>query len=267
MKDAKMSEVLNGWFWSWLAIAAALVVGMILLPSQKEVLASVILFLFCLMPFRNALYRLIVWLIDYRCSNDDKLKKRLNAHATINTFANPKERVMNTGFYREIWCAILVSSLILGLLWMVFRNTSFQVVYAWVRSIEFLVTLKYSALAMLILVIVKCVYYYGVVWAWGVILNDQMFDKETGKFSWKDASWRLLIMVVGYYANILLSALLLKYSLSMTLASLGYKTCLLLFGVPTLYLLIWRIGRLLFPAEATETEDEGDEDEYFDDEF
>lgn len=237
MKNAK--KLFNGWFWSWLGLTVLLVVAMMIVGKQPHTsnMAAVIMATFMLLPVRDWMYRGIVWAIDYVASIKTGFRKRIYPHTTYTTMGNQKDHVVNPGFYRTLKVIVGVICLVLALLWLVFKGTSFNVVYAWLHTIEFLFRGRISWLALLIYVLLTIAFLYMVYWAVGQILNGELYNGTTGRIDWKKAWWKILIMVLGFYAKIIISGMLLSFTAMMIVASVRFWTIVV--GFPILIFEIW----------------------------
>ena len=224
----KAKAVFNKWFWIWIAIAAALLITMIVVGNQDGDntrlmygLASVIMASFMVMPIRDWLYRLFVWAIDYVSSINTKFKDRVNQHATYNRLVNPLIREENVGFYRTLKYVINFITLIMALLWLVFNRTSFHVVYAFLHTWEFIFRGKISYLAILANLLLTLGFIWLVWWFVGQFLTGKLHDDD-GRINWPSAWWKILIMVIGFFAKIIISAILKKYTSDMLIAKLVF---------------------------------------------
>ena len=226
IKKVQLKKIFAWPFWIWVIIAVTLSITILMTPSHREVLSSIIIASFAVLPARSWAYRLSVWLVDYVSSNNTDVRDKLNPHATYNRLLKPTERVENPGFYRALWFLTFIVSLVIALLWMVFKGTSFNIVYAWLRSIEFLVTGKYSPLRILLLLLLKTSYICSIVAFIGQILKAKMYD-ENGHFDRVKGTLKILGMLAMYLVNIFGSAGLLRFSGPMIWSNFLYKMVLL----------------------------------------
>lgn len=228
MKNAK--KIFNKFFWVWF-VATILLVGAMLITGQPlaKSFAATIMALFMLLPVRDWIYRFLVWAIDYVSSINTNFKDRINPHATYNRLVDPSKREENVGFYRSLKVAIGIICLILALLWLVFQGTSFNVVYAWLHTIEFIFRGKIGFLALLFYVLITLGYIYMVYWFVGQVLNGNLYD-DSGRLDWRSCWWKIAIAVVGFYAKIIISGLLLKFTAGMIWSNLVFWTIVV--GLP-----------------------------------
>lgn len=246
MKNAK--KVLSPWFWSWIGISTVLVILMMTLgagnASALHAMASTIMALFMLLPIRDWMYRLLCWAIDYVSSINTNFKDRINPHATYNRLIDSTKREENVGFYRTLKIVLGIITLILALLWMVFQKTSFEVVFSFLHTIEFLFRGKISWLALLTYLLLTLGFYYGVYWFIGQVLEGSLYVSD-GRFDWK-SWWKVGLAIIGFYLKIILSGLLLCYTSSMIWASIRFWTIVV--GFPLLLFEIWRVLRKRHPS-------------------
>jgi len=219
------AKVFNGWFWSWVGISLALLAAMLIIGNENhtntntlQLLAGMILALFMLMPIRNWAYRFVVWALDYVSSINTRFKDRVNQHATYNRMINPLVREENVGFYRAVKIGINMITTILALNWLVFNRTSFNIVYAFVHTWEFIFAGKISYLAMLIFVLLKAAFVYLIFWFAGNVLKGTLY-KADGSIDWSKSWWKILIMVVTFFVEVIGAGLLMRYTPEM----LGHK--------------------------------------------
>lgn len=243
--DVKLTDIFSLAFWSWLVITIFCIVFMFLAPAWAEPLSGTIMALFMVLPVRDWSYHVLVWAIDYVSSINTPFKDKVNPHLTYNRLVEPTKRYQNNGVYRSIKFAILIATIILALLWMVFQGAAFNVVYSWLHTLEFLFTGKLSWLSLLFYVLVTVAFWCLVFWSVGQVLNATYRDRSTGDFLWNEA-WRIVVMVLGFYAKIILSAILLRFTLGMFLASMGFWTIVV--GLPiTVFTLVNCFRRRLKP--------------------
>ena len=230
MKNAL--KVFNAWFWVW-AVISAILVGIMLIvgnDNQRAVygMAATIMALFMVMPVRNWLYRFVVWAINYVSSINTNFKDRINPVATYNLLIDPTKREENVGFYRSLKIVIGIIMVILALLWLVFQRTSFNIVYAFLHTWEFIFRGRISFLALLVYILLSLGFYYLVYWFIGQVLNGKLHN-DTGKLDWSKALWRILLAVVGFYVKIIIGGALLRYTAEMILATVGFWTIVVAF--------------------------------------
>lgn len=239
MKNA--AKVFNGWFWAWMLITVVMVVGMLIAGQPyANGMAAVIMSTFMVLPVRNWLYRFIVWALDYVSSINTNFKDRINPHATYNRLVDPSKREENVGFYRTLKVVIGVICTILALLWLVFQKTSFNVVYAWLHTIEFIFRGRISWLALLFYVLLTLAYIYLVYWFIGQVLTGALYD-GSGRIDWASSWWKIVIAVVGFYAKIIISGLLLSFTGGMIWSSVVFWTVVV--GFPLLVFEIYSFIR------------------------
>ena len=229
MKNAK--RVFNKFFWVWF-VSTIILVGAMLIAGQPYAkgMAAVIMASFMVLPVRDWMYRFLVWAIDYVSSINTNFKDRINPHATYNRLVDPSKREENVGFYRSLKVAINIVCVILALLWLVFQGTSFNVVYAWLHTIEFIFRGKIGFLALLIYILITLAFIYLVYWFVGQVLNGNLYD-SSGRLDWSSCWWKIAIAVGGFYAKILLSGLLLKFTAGMIGSSLIFWTVVVGFPI------------------------------------
>lgn len=244
MKNA--AKVFNGWFWAWVGIAVALLAAMLIIGNENhdnttvlQLLSGMILALFMVMPVRNWAYRLVVWALDYVSSINTRFKDRINQHATYNRMINPLVREENVGFYRAVKIVINLITTILALNWLVFTRTSFNIVYAFIHTWEFIFAGKISYLAMLLFVLLKAVLGYLIFWFVGHVLKGTLY-KPDGSIDWPKSWWKILIMVVGFFVEVIGAGLLMKYTPDMLLHKVFFWTASVSFPI-----IIAEVSRLI----------------------
>ena len=229
MKNAK--AVLNGWFWAWALLAAILVAGMLIVGNDNQravnAMASAIMALMMVMPVRNWTARLIVWAIEYAASRSQSFRNRINKLATMNRLVDPSKREENVGFYRTLRWAISIIAIIIALLWLVFQRMSFQAVYGFLHTWEFIFTGKISFLALLIFILVSIVFGFLVYRVVRLVTHEGAFDTD-GHILWRKAGVWLVVCIVALYGKILLDGILLKKTLSMIGATAIFWTAIIL---------------------------------------
>ena len=201
---------LNGWLFTWLSITVVCVLLMLLVPAWKLSLSATVMALLMLMPIRDWLCRFI----------DNDLKKMMSKHDIDESAIS----------FKALKMIAVVATIILALLWMVFQKTAFNVLYSWLHSLEFIVRGRISWLSLLIYVLLTIAFVFFVRWAIGLIATRK-------RITW----WRILIMVGGFYLKVILSALLLKFTFTMTMHSIFFWTAVIV--IPTVVLSIFYFKR------------------------
>ena len=230
----KKKHLFNGWFFTWLGITVILVILMLIVPNWKLPLSATVMALMMTMPVRDWMYRLIVWAIDYVSSINTNFKDKINQYATYNRLISPNTREENVGFYRAIKAIVVFITFILAILWMVFQQTAFYVLYSWLHTLEFLIRGRISWLSLLVYILLTIAFIFFVRWAIGQVANEEMLDNNDN-LDWSKAWWRILVMVSGFYIKIILSSLLLKYTFPMFLHSIIFWTTVV--GFPIIVLI------------------------------
>lgn len=234
MNNIKIRKIFSKWFWGWFGISVVLVIAMFIVGDNQKALnglSAAIMALFMVMPVASWLNRFIMWAINFVSSIDTKFKDRINPYATYNTLTDPGHRQENIGFNRLVQFFCGITALILALLWLVFQHMSFEVVYSFLHTVEFIITRKISWLALLVEVLITVAYCYAVFNFIRLILNGD-FHNEDGSINWTDSWYKILLAVIVFYIKIVVSALLLKYTAEMVGASLVFWTTTI--GIPLL---------------------------------
>lgn len=237
MKNAK--KIFSGWFWIWAIVSIILVGAMLIVGHNKAAangMAAAIMALLMVLPVRDWMYRFIVWAIDYVSSINTNFKDRINPHATYNRLVDPTKREENVGFYRSLKVVIGVITVILALLWLVFQGTSFNVVYAFLHTVEFILRGKIGWLALLVYILITIGYIYAVYRFVGLVLNGELYD-STGSIDWQHSWWMIALMVAIFYFKIIFSGVLLKFTAAMIFSEVIFWTVVV--GFPILIFEIW----------------------------
>ena len=246
MKTAK--RIFSGWFWAWLILAIVMVVGMLIVGTNNNVavkgMAATIMATLMLLPVRDWMYRFIVWAIDYVSSINTNFKDRINPYATYNRLVEPTKREENVGFYRTLKFVIGVICVILALLWLVFQGTSLNVVYTFLHTWEFIFRGKVGFLAILVYILLTLGFCYLVYWFIGQVLNGELYVNDgSGRIDWGHSWWKILLMIGGLYAKIIIGGLLMRYTGAMLWSAVSFWTVVI--GFPILIFEVWRLVQRL----------------------
>lgn len=233
----KLAKVFNKWFWGWFFISVCLVIVMLILgrenhPKIVNGFSGAIMALFMVMPVSNWLYRFIGWAIDFVSSINTEFKDKINPYATYVTLTDPTHRKENIGFNSLIHFFCGLTTLFLALLWMIFQSMATEVVFSILHTVEFIFTLRISWVAIFFELLITVGYCFAVFNFIKYILSGE-FRNEDGSFNWAESWWKILLAIAVFYLKIIVSAMLLKYTSEMTIASLTFWTTTI--GFPILF--------------------------------
>lgn len=241
MKNA--AKVFNRWFFAWLGIATVLVIIMLIIGGSNmkavKMLAGFTMAALMVLPVRDWAYRLIVWAIDFVSSNNTDFKDWINPKATQNTLLDPTKREENVAFYRSLKVGVGIVTTCLALLFLIFRGVSFNIIYGFLHTWEFIFRGKIGFVSLLFYILLTAGWTVAVLWLGYQILKGNFLD-DNGNIKWSEHGWKIIAMSIGLYAKILISGLLLKYTADMILASMLAWTAIV--GVP---LLFWAIVNVI----------------------
>lgn len=238
-----LKDIFTKWFWWWLGITIVLLIIIAIVQTQPFVsyLSATIMALFMLMPIRDWMYKIMDWAIDFLSSNNTAIKDYFNPKATMNPIdATNGERVRNTVFYDALFTLSLYITTILALLWLVFPNAAFNVVYAWLHTLEFFFTGRIAWWRILVYMLLLPTFFYGAYIAIGEFLEGKVYY-DNGKIDFEHNWWKFVLMFVGFYGFIIIGDALLAYTGSMIWSSCCFWSIVV--GSAIIGLKIWMFLR------------------------
>ncbi len=248
-KTIKMRSLFSNWFIAWAIISIILVIIFCLFPwlLSPDTGSQIIMATFMLMPVRDWAFRFFVWIIEYMATINATFRVYAKKLFTIRGLDTDKV-TLDGRHYMILKAIISFITLIMALFWIVFRSASHYAVLTFLNTIEFIVRGKISPIALLLYLIIFGAFIIGL---WRYILSitskemyeevendddddDDDFDNEPTvsiRYNWSKALWQSALMLAAYYLKIILTAVLLKYTLKMFGAALILWTGFLILAV------------------------------------
>lgn len=240
----KMKNIAIVLFLAWFALAIVLVLVSLIIGTHDLAvkLYTFIMSSFFLFPFPVLIYRFLNWAINFLTSINTNLKDRINPFATMNDLIESDKRKKNVGFYIVLFIIEFIVNLSIALLWLIFTEVSYNAVYAVIHTAEYLITGQISFVALLFYLLITIGYFAFVWWFLGQILNGRLYT-NTGNFDISQL-WKIILMIIFFYSKIIISGLLLKYTIQMIISALIFWTVVI--GVPILFLKTCKLFKILY---------------------
>ena len=260
----QIRDYATGWFWGWAAISAILVAIMLgneIDATIKAHMSSAIMALMMVMPVRDWTYRLLEWAIDYTSSRSTKYRRRLQklfTNLSLNDPTGPRKR--SRPIYSALMVTISYISVFLALTWISLPYVAHSCVYSFIRKWQYIFTGRISSVHLIINMIVFALFIRLIYWSVGQILNGELCNDD-GHLEFSKAWWRLLIMILGFYAKLVISAILLDYTQTM----IWEKCCFWTIAVGTPIIIIelrmWIRDHLSSNTNTDNTDDDTDDED------